>query len=132
MGDCTPVKSKYTTRNIVTGVISLFPFIGPSFTGFYPPVSNQQSRLADLQNQLQGKQATWDGLATDAIGTNAQNIEALSKLVFGDPPGTGYVDTAIAFALEPDTERIVTISVNLFFLTILVSIIIYVISKKNG
>ena len=131
---CNPNFSDYQQRQAGVGLLSCIPFIGQSFAGFIPPVPNHQGDLIKAQNLLQTETTEWQTDITGVVDQNTQNIQELIDLLLGPQtnPGTGYIQVAIDYSNEPIRERSILNTVNITFIGLLLSIVIYYIVTNKG
>jgi len=120
--------SAYSERQSELNLLSFIPFIGPSLSPLIPSVPNHSEDLKKVQAQLKTATENWQNAITNATATNAQQIRDMLELFTG---GDGYVTLVAKLVNEPTEERSIINAVNIIFLSIIVSIIIYyiIISK---
>lgn len=116
----------YVGRQAGIFLMSCLPLVGPSLTPLVPSVTNKQSDLDNVNNNLKSRVEDWQSKITDITAANTQDIKNMLDLF---SQKGGYVETIAALTNEPTRERSIINTVNIVFISIIISIIIISIKK---
>jgi hypothetical protein len=134
-GDCPPSKGDYVAKGFLSVLVQTFPFVGSAVDGYIPEPPNQQNHLNDLHSNLTANVDAWQKEITALTIENTTEINNLISTILGDPDNgvPGYADVVAMYYLEPVREQSTINSVNITFLAIMLSMVIWYIllTKKN-
>ena len=134
-GGCPPNKGDYVRKGFFSILTQSFPVIGPAFDGYMKEPANQQAKLDALHSNLASQVTEWQKDITDLVIKDNQDINDLIKTILGDPDNgaPGYADVVSQYYLEPVQEQTTINTVNIAFLAITLSLVIWylLINKKS-
>ena len=124
--DCTVDKNAITKYYNGKAGFSFIPFVGDAIGG--AALSKPPDHSSDLSNvQTQLTQTTTDVLK--ALGTEfielQRDLSAFISLISGTPSTVGYVEATAELTVEPVSEKVTLLSVQLIALVIVVLVIIF-------
>ena len=134
MGDCTINPGDYTTNSFKKLGWNAIPFIGPSIASIV--VSDVPNHAADLKKAQDALGTATTSFQTAIAGlteTNTKNAFDLVTVLGGNDSSDGYVNAVASYIIEPIDERSKINQVNIFFLGVMISLVIfYILYNKNG
>jgi len=133
-GSCPSKSDNYVAKTFASICVQTIPFIGGAIDTWIPKVPDQQGALDDLNSNISANTSAWRDEITKFTITNAVDLNNLITTILGTPGEyNGYADIVSQYYLEPVKEQSNINKINIFFLTIMMSILVYylVSIKKN-
>ena len=134
-GLCPPNKADYVGKGFFSVILQTFPVLGPAIDGYVPGPKNQQDKLDELHSNLASQVTEWQKDITTLTIKNTQDINDLITTILGDPDNgaPGYADVVSQYYLEPVQEQTTINTVNITFLAITLSLVIWylLVNKKS-
>ena len=126
--DCDIDKAAIQNYYIRKAGFSFIPFLGDSIGGavMKSPPDDNSSKLSNVQSQIQVTQTSILGELSKLTIETQGILQNLLTLLVGTPENPGYVQATASLTVEPVSERVTLLSVQLIALVIVVLIIIFV------
>jgi hypothetical protein len=135
-GSCPASKGDYVAKGFFSTLLQTIPVIGPAVDGVVPGPPTQQSKLDDLHSNLTAQVSAWQKEITQFTIKNAEELNDLVTTILGDPDNgqLGYADIVAEYYVEPVKEQTTVNTINIVFLSIMISMIIWYIllNKKSS
>jgi hypothetical protein len=132
---CPAGYSNYERHTFLSILCNIVPFVGPAIDGaFVPTPPNMQPVLDQYTANLNVLTSNWQQNITKEVYKLDVNLNNLLQTIMGDgSDGTDYAAVTAAYVGQKTKEDVMLLEVNVFFLGIVISMIIwYLIQNKTS